>query len=356
MTKPIDYTKWSKDQLIAKLQKLENHTLTPTKKQKEFDWTKHNFRFVALRFAYLGWNYNGLAFQYEDTPLPTIEETILKCLSKIKLIPEPILETEFSRCGRTDKGVSAMNQVISIKLRSNLTEKEQANPELDDQEIDYLTVINANLPPDIKIHSICLRPPPDFDARFSCKNRHYRYLFKANELDIELMNKAALYYEGEHDFRNFCKLDGSKQITNFTRFIYSAKIKHLKDNLYYFDLIGTAFLWHQVRCMIAILFLVGKKLEKPEIILELMNTSIYPTKPQYEMANDIPLVLYDCEFPTMEWKTFNNHYKFHKLMNGFIGMEYDLQIKSQMSEIMQNMLFKDDEAISDNMVPLGDGL
>ncbi|KAI5964293.1 DEG1 [Candida pseudojiufengensis] len=254
MTKPVDYSTWTKEQLIEKLNKLENlpekELTTKNKPSKEFNWDKYNFRFVALKFAYLGWNYNGLAFQYEPTPLPTIEETLLRCLSKIKLIKEPILETEFSRCGRTDKGVSAMNQVISMKLRSNLTIEEQQDPINDDKEIDYLTVINANLPPDIKIHSICLRPPPNFDARFSCKNRHYKYLFRSKDLNIQAMQEAASYYEGEHDFRNFCKLDGSKQITNFNRFIYSSKIKNLKDDLYYFDLIGTAFLWHQVRFLL----------------------------------------------------------------------------------------------------------
>ena len=139
-------------------------------------------RFVAFKFAYLGWNYNGLAFQLEPTPLPTVEEIILKTLAKVKLIKEPIEEVKFSRCGRTDKGVSAMNQVISIELRSNLSKEDQANPELDDKEVDYLSILNANLPSDIKVHSICLRPPEDFDARFSCISRHYRYIFKNKTL------------------------------------------------------------------------------------------------------------------------------------------------------------------------------
>ena len=28
---------------------------------------------------------------------------------------------------------------------------------------------------------------------------------------------------------------------------------------------GMAFLWHQVRCMVAILFLIGENLEEPEV-------------------------------------------------------------------------------------------
>lgn len=344
----IDYLSWSKEDLVAKIMQLEKNqnstSKTPDtprvkKLKKEFDWSKQNMRFVALKFAYLGWNYNGLAFQLEPTPLPTVEEAILKTLAKVKLIKEPIEEVKFSRCGRTDKGVSAMNQVISIEIRSNLSKEDQSNPELDDKEVDYLSILNANLPSDIKMHSICLRPPTDFDARFSCISRHYRYIFRKQNLNIELMNQGANLYQGIHDFRNFCKLDGSKQITNFQREIYSSKILHLHDDYYCFDLKGSAFLWHQVRCMVAVLFTIGQGLERPEIVTDLTDMQKYPTKPQYEMAHDIPLVLYDCEFPEMEWKVSKDESKFQRLTQSFSKMEYDIQLKAQMLEIMENVLF-----------------
>ncbi|RLP65293.1 tRNA pseudouridine(38-40) synthase [Candida albicans Ca529L] len=353
-----DYTNWSKEDLISKINQLESNSSTtfngetssqrsikPVKKQKkkEFDWSKQNMRFVAFKFAYLGWNYNGLALQLEPTPLPTIEEVFLKALAKVKLIKEPIEEVKFSRCGRTDKGVSAMNQVISINVRSNITLENQSNPEFDDLEIDYISVLNANLPSDIKVHSICLRPPPDFDARFSCLSRHYRYIFRKQDLDIELMNQGAKLYQGIHDFRNFCKLDGSKQITNFVREIYQSQIIHLHQDYYCFDLKGSAFLWHQVRCMVAILFTIGQGLESPSIITDLMDTNKFPTKPQYEMAHDIPLVLYDCEFPSMEWKSTDDEYRLHRVIQGFTRMQYDLQLKTQMSQIMEDTLFKNQD-------------
>lgn len=413
---PIDYTKWTKKDLIAKIRKLENgsvpgastsldtetktdiETATATKldqeqvgslstegtnngqilnpsddqlrpkakakKRKEFDWSKQNMRFVAIKFAYLGWNYNGLAFQSDPTPLPTVEEIILKALAKVKLIREPIEEVEYSKCGRTDKGVSAMNQVISIKLRSNLTPQEQQDPAFDAKEVDYFTVINANLPADIKVHAICLRPPENFDARFSCKERHYRYLFrKTSTLDIDLMAQAAEYYEGLHDFRNFCKLDGSKQLTSFVRDIRRSKIIPLDSdgNLYCFDLIGNAFLWHQVRCMVAILFLVGQKLESPEIVKDLMDVTKFPTKPMYEMANDIPLVLYDCVFPEMEWKKFDLEYKFNRLHTSFRLLAYELSIQNEVTKIMENVLYADKREDAFKLAnlkatPLGDGV
>lgn len=359
-TKTTSYEKWTKTQLISRIQELESG-LTPqiadkqevststtdpnatpqTKKRRVFDFSKHSTRFVAFRFAYLGWNYNGLNFQYEPTPLPTVEEEILQAMTKARLVTEADPGCcDFSRCGRTDKGVSALNQVISLKVRSSLSAEEQKDAANDQREIPYLTILNALLPADIRITAVCLRPLENFNARFSCLYRHYKYLFKGDGLDIELMKDAASRYEGVHDFRNFCKIDGSKQITNHSREIHSAKILHIKDDLYCFDLQGSAFLWHQVRCMVAILFLVGQKHESPSVVDDLMSPEIYPRKPVYEMANDIPLVLYDCAFPEMEWLNSyddfgkTHHPKLIKEISKFNGMHLDHHLKSAISDMM----------------------
>lgn len=41
-------------------------------------------------------------------------------------------------------------------------------------------------------------------------------------------------------------------------------------------LIGSAFLWHQVRCLVAILLLVGQGYEQPEIIPQLLDIEATP--------------------------------------------------------------------------------
>lgn len=328
----MSYDSWSKDQLINKIQELEAATKTTSpsaelnldsqkpaqssedtsnvvaKKKKEFDFSKFSTRHIAIRFAYLGWNYAGLAVQI-NTDLPTVEGYILEALNKTKLIPsiDPN-DCDFSRCGRTDKGVSALRQVISLRVRSLLTPEQQADPANDDKELDYLHILNQLLPDDIRLYEICLRPPEGFDARFSCTYRHYKYFFnKTDTMDLKKMLTAAKMFEGEHDFRNFCKVDGSKQIKNFRREILSSTILQAgeeSEELYCFDLQGTAFLWHQVRSMVAILFLVGQGFEKPEVIQTLLDVEKTPRRPAYEMAADIPLVLFDCGFPEMEWKSF----------------------------------------------------
>lgn len=49
--------------------------------------------------------------------------------------------------------------------------------------------------------------------------------------------------------------------------------------------------------MVAIIFLVGQGLEEPSIVDELLDLDKNPRRPMYEMADDAPLVLWDCIFP-----------------------------------------------------------
>ena len=339
--------------------------------------------------------------------------------------PNPSLEPgepnwegcEYSKCGRTDKGVSAFAQVVGIRVRSNrpnirapastlekassdsrgiesfpqaealelATRTSKSEEKVADEgtstppstsnslsedsafhpindEIPYCQILNRLLPPDIRVLAWCPNPPLDFSARFSCKERRYKYFFtqpaftptvgnhsvtsssrergrREGWLDIEAMRQAAHRFVGLHDFRNFCKVDESKQIENFTRRIFHADIQELDSfqnpvgyvgkggfqqyetpnaaagwhfldasikpqastpTIYAFTLHGSAFLWHQVRHMVAILFLVGQGLELPSLVDELLNVDNNPCKPHYEMADDAPLVLWDCIFPQEE--------------------------------------------------------
>ncbi len=122
--------------------------------------------------------------------------------------------------------------------------------------------------------------------------------------------------EGLHNFRNICKVDASKQITNLDRRMFYAGIhRHDSDRsstgsrstasgstastpeLYYFEVRGSAFLWHQVRHVVAILFLVRQSYEQSELIDHLLNVAECLGELVYEMADDPPLALWDCTLP-----------------------------------------------------------
>ena len=64
---------------------------------------------------------------------------------------------------------------------------------------------------------------------------------------------------------------------------------------------GKAFLWHQVRCMAAVLFMVGRGQEEPEIVSRLLDVEAHPGKPHYRMAPEGPLVLFRCAFKDLEF-------------------------------------------------------
>ncbi len=242
-----------------------------------------------------------------------------------KLIKD-IDSCDYSRCGRTDKGVSAFGQVIGVKVRSN----QPINSELLDvdniddvlpghifrvkmpngnirtiTEIDYDVAINRSLPDDIRVYS-AVAVPSGFSARFDCHGRLYRYFFVKKSLDIAKMQIAANKLVGDHDYRNFCRIDTARQ--TYERTIHSFDIIQCEDHetveqsqqMYRFEIRGGAFLWHQVRCMVQILFFVGEGREEPEIIDTLLDIETMPRKPQYDMASDTPLCLQDCLFKKMD--------------------------------------------------------
>lgn len=92
---------------------------TKEKKQKVFDFSRYHKRHVAMKLAYLGWDYHGFACQ--ESTENTIEGHFFAALVKACLI-ENRTDSNYSRCGRTDKGVSAFGQVVSLDVRSNLAE------------------------------------------------------------------------------------------------------------------------------------------------------------------------------------------------------------------------------------------
>ena len=126
------------------------------------------------------------------------------------------------------------------------------------------------------------------------------------------MRDAASRLVGTHDFRNLCKMDVDA-VCNFLRRIEAftvdpegevAQQPHQpggsqlpqQGRLWAFNVTGTAFLWHQVRCMAALLLLVGRRAEAPSVIDALLDVAALPGKPAYEMAPEEPLLLFACGY------------------------------------------------------------
>lgn len=152
---------------------------TPAERHlREFDFSKCDFRHIALKFFYLGWDYKGYVVQEDTTN--TIEYYLFEALLKTKLIKDRA-SSNYHRCGRTDKGVSSFGQVISIDVRSNL----KLNKSSEVEEMNYCKILNKVLPDSIQ----CLAWSPveqHFSARFDCLSRVYKYYFPKNNLNIKV--------------------------------------------------------------------------------------------------------------------------------------------------------------------------
>ncbi|KAK6116101.1 hypothetical protein DH2020_008370 [Rehmannia glutinosa] len=308
-------------------------------------------RHIALKVMYFGQRFYGFASEAQMDP--TIEKNIselitarkdhrgstnrlgcpvhvgqlrelnveiFKALQKTRLISGDKKEMQYSRCGRTDKGVSSVGQVISLFLRSNLKETARNNgysgesfaEESCGGEIDYVKILNRVLPRDIRV--IGWSPAPtDFSARFSCLSREYKYFFWRESLNIMAMEIAGKKFIGEHDFRNFCKMDAAnvhnyrRHITLFDIFpcnerfeddeLWAVKIKDNEMN----DEPNESY-----KCTTLLgdepIKYVGLALPGVVVIDELLDIERTPRKPQYTMAPEIPLVLRSCEFEGLKFK------------------------------------------------------
>ena len=57
------------------------------------------------------------------------------------------------------------------------------------------------------------------------------------------------------------------------------------------EIVGQAFLWHQIRCIMSILFHIGRGQEKSDVVKELLDVKTNPAKPSYDLASEAALVM-----------------------------------------------------------------
>jgi len=205
-----------------------------------------------------------------------------------------------------------------------------------DRELDYVGSLNGVLPPDIRV--LAWAPvTPDFSPRFNCESRTYKYFFLRRDMDISRMREAANHLVGTHDFRNFCRMD-VVNVANFTRHLFAFDIDPVGDGadeadplgLWVATIRGTAFLYHQVRCMMQVLFHVANGAEALDLVPRLLDVTGTPRKPNYGLASGAGLVLWDCAFPSLEWE--GTAYAERSLLRGLVGMFEAARTRSALLE------------------------
>ena len=253
----------------------------------------------ALKFAYDGINFHGYARQPN---VYTIEGSIINALEILGLINNPKIN-RFRSASRTDKGVSALGNVISFDCYYDLSR-------------DILKEINEELN-DVWFYGF-KEVDQKFYPRFA-KLRHYRYYLKVDDdFDFDLFLKGAELFTGERDFRNFCKSDGRKTVREIKNIIIDRF-----DNLLSINFFAQTFIWQQVRRIVSALEKLGyheieidhikKALEKPE------------EKRFFGIAKAENLILVDIRYD--------------------FDFEYDEKLKSKIREIEDRVI---ERAMTDN--------
>lgn len=230
-------------------------------------------RVFALTVAYTGADFHGFARQPGQT---TVQGELERALGTFFA-----REIETVGAGRTDAGVHALGQVVSFELPADA---------LKGRSLDRLrNALNALTPDSISVRMV-EEKPLEFSARFSAKEREYRYryVFSAVEplflrpvtwwvspstpVDVQAMKAAAPLLVGEHDFASFC-VAASAQDRNTVREILSVTIfgtDHLGEGCLVLQIRGTAFLHSMVRVIAGSLLEVGLGRREPQWLTEVL--------------------------------------------------------------------------------------
>lgn len=215
-----------------------------------------------IQTQFLGFRYSG----WQQQPgQKTVEGMLLKTLKFIM----PQHQVKILGAGRTDAKVSALDYYFELYVKGSAIEDIP----------DFLELFNKNLPPDIRILSIS-----PIDAQFNIihdsTSKEYVYLFSfgaknhpfcapfmANileDMNIELMVKAALLFEGTHDFSTYTarlrKHAKTKRTITRCRIMENTVLtaNFFPSKSYALHILGAGFMRYQVRMIMGALIQVGK--------------------------------------------------------------------------------------------------
>jgi tRNA pseudouridine38-40 synthase len=205
---------------------------------------------TRLHVAYDGSAFNGWAFQ---PGARTVEGEMLRALDALH-----DTRADLVVAGRTDAGVHATGQVVSIK-------REGGPPTASLQR-----ALNDLLPADVAVVG-AEEVPEDFSARFSAKARSYTYdvrlgplrdplrclreLHEPRRLDRALLDRFAAELLGSHDFTAFTPAETEHH--TFTRTILAAQWVDTDAGLQ-FRVTANAFLRHMVRTLVGTMIVTAR--------------------------------------------------------------------------------------------------
>ncbi|KAJ1901913.1 tRNA pseudouridine synthase 1 [Kickxella alabastrina] len=244
-------------------------------------------RKVALLIGFCGTGYQGMQV---NPNAKTIEGELFKALGAAGAVSADNADdqgkVQFQRAARTDKGVHAAGQVVSLKMI------------IEDPGI--VAKLNANLPEQIRAWGF-VRTIRSFNCKTMCDSRTYEYLlptyvlegadpelaeiarkvefglrrvpetseeemarkraFRVTEDRLRFVREAFEKYVGTHEFRNFTVTKGCTD-NNSKRFIHAFTVSDpmVIQGAEWLSLKvkGQSFMLHQIRKMVGLIILMAR--------------------------------------------------------------------------------------------------
>ncbi|CAN9266259.1 hypothetical protein CUC08_Gglean012699 [Alternaria sp. MG1] len=177
-------------------------------------------RKVAVMIGYSGTGYKGMQIDYKQK---TIEGDLFNAFVAAGAISKANAsdpkKSSLVRCARTDKGVHAAGNIVSLKL---IIEEE-----------DIVDKINSHLPDQIRVWGI-QRTIGSFSCYQACDSRWYEYLIPTHSFlpphpSSYLGKKLEEYAEKENDVEGYRKRQA--EVANFWPEVEEKHIKPILDSL-----------------------------------------------------------------------------------------------------------------------------
>ncbi len=214
-----------------------------------------------LSISYDGTDFHGFQIQKEKI---TVQGEFQKALEVFTN------DYELNYSGRTDAGVHAKEQILSVKTNLNINNK-------------IINSMDKLLGDRISINSVKV-VVENFHARYDATKRTYKYFVSDSsqkypylnrqsflyfkQLDLKKLNEVSKLFLGEHNFSSYSKIANNQ---NPNREIYISKWVKKRDYFEY-TITGNSFLRNMVRNLVGVqIAYCESKLNYNEIIENLDN-------------------------------------------------------------------------------------
>ncbi len=219
-------------------------------------------RNIKIVVEYDGTDFVGWQRQSNGRSVQEELETILRMLTD-----ELVTVTG---AGRTDAGVHARGQAANFKIESTISTN------------DLQRALNGLLSDEIVVHS-AEEVPETFSARYSARERFYRYFISRSPtavdrkfswqlfypLNVELMNEASSMILQTKDFQSFCKANSG--VDNYLCTIIQAEWEARTSRELIFSIRANRFLHGMVRALVGTIVDVGREHISIETFKEIIN-------------------------------------------------------------------------------------